>query len=224
MIWSNKKLRVINMLTFVKTLLETRTHSVALYHSTKRAARGERGSERKQKILETFYIQQEIRQCVCYLVKLSMDRIITTYGAYIHAPSSSVTTPASQFDGINNYQSAPPLRHLPIPPEHSLQGNTNNNNGTMINTPLTYSPSVSQNSYLAHGIPSPNYQTTSPVNGFHNQNLNPIPLPPSNRSPPQTPSVSSKSVQNSTAEKKRWNTADFRWMFTKRNGSIGEFK
>lgn len=166
----------------------------------------------------------EIRQCVCHLVKLSMERIITTYGAYIHAPSSSITTPASQFDGINNYQSAPPLRHLPIPPEHSLQCNTNNNNGTMINTPLTYSPTASQNSYLAHGIPSPNYQTTSPVNGFHNQNLNPIPLPPSNTSPPQTPSTNTKSIQNSTAEKKRWNTADFRWMFTKRNGSIGEFK
>ncbi len=158
------------------------------------------------------------------LVKLRMDRSITTYGAYIHAPSSSITTPASQFEGINNYQSAPPLRHLPIPPEHSLQCNTSNNNGTMMNTALTYSPTAPQSSYLAHGIPSPNYQTSSPVDGLHNQNLNPILLPPSNTVPTQAPSTKAKSIQNATAEKKRWNTADFRWMFTKRNGTIGELE
>ena len=154
-----------------------------------------------------------------------MDRSITTYGAYIHSPTSSITTPASQFEGINNYQSAPPLRHLPIPSEHSLQcNNTSNNNGTMINTVLTYSPTVSTNSYHAQGIPSPNYQTSSPVNNFHNQNLNPIPLPPSHSTATSTQSTKAKSIQNATAEKKRWNTADFRWMFTKRNGSIGELE
>ena len=95
----------------------------------------------------------------------------------------------------------------------------------MINTALAYSPTASQNSYLTHGVPSPNYQTSSPVNGFHNQNLNPIPLPPTHTTPTQTPSTkTAKSIQNATAEKKRWNTADFRWMFTKRNGSIGEFE
>lgn len=151
-----------------------------------------------------------------------MDRNITTYGAYIHAASSSITTPTSQFEGINNYQSAPPLRHLPIPPEHSQQCNTNtttNNNGNVVNTALTYSPNASHNSYFA-AIPSLNYQTTSSVNGYTNQNLDPIPLPPSNAA--QTQTSNKNANQTATAEKKRWNTADFRWMFTKRNGSIGE--
>ncbi|XP_028418706.1 homeobox protein Hox-A7-like [Dendronephthya gigantea] len=133
----------------------------------------------------------------------------------------SITTPTSQFEGINNYQSAPPLRHLPIPPEHSLQCNTNttsNNNGTVVNSALTYSPNATHNSYFA-AIPSPNYQAPSPVNSYHNQNLDPIPLPASNTT--QTQTSSKNAIQTATAEKKRWNTADFRWMFTKRNGSIG---
>lgn len=148
-----------------------------------------------------------------------MDRCITTYGAYVYDPSSSITAaPSSQLGGVNNYQSAPPLRHLPIP-ELSLECSTN-----AATTALTHSPS--HHSYLAHGVPSrTNYQElSSTVSGFQNQNhISPIPLPPSHADTRQAPSTEAvKATQNATAEKKRWNTADFRWMFTKRNGSLGK--
>lgn len=153
-----------------------------------------------------------------------MDRNITTFGSYVYAPASSITTQSTQFEGINDYQSAPPLRHLPIPPEHSLQGNNiSNNSTTMINPALTYNPTVSNNSAYLASMPTPNYQTSSSVNVYHNRNLNPIRLPPSHTVPAQTQNKA-KAIQNATSEKKRWNTADFRWMFTKRNGSIGEFE
>lgn len=141
-----------------------------------------------------------------------MERGITAFEAYVHSSSSIA---ASQFEGMNNYQSAPPLRHLPIPPEHS-QCNNNNKTAPMVNTAFSYGPPVSLNSFLPAILP----QSCQSASGNYRSQNQPIPLPPS-------PSASSqernkeKSLQNNATEKKRWNTADFRWMFTKRNGSAG---
>ena len=140
----------------------------------------------------------------------SMERGITAFESYVHGASS---INASQFEGINNYQSAPPLRHLPIPPEHS-QCNDNNYNATVVNAPFNCIPPVTLNSFL------PILPKNCQLSGNYLSQNHPIPIPSSSSSSTQARNKT-KNIQTNATEKKRWNTADFRWMFTKRNGSTG---
>lgn len=146
-----------------------------------------------------------------------MDRIPFTYGAYVYATSNSITSTTSQFEDIKSYQSAPPLRHLPILNQHYP---TSNHNNSVVNTTLIHRPV--QNFYRAHD-PLVNKPA---VPNFDGNNLydieSPTPTPPTFLDLLSADKTlnKTKGIERVNNEKKRWNTSDFRWMFTKRNGSI----
>ena len=117
-------------------------------------------------------------------------------------PSPQISSNSSRYSEVLDYGCTIPLRHPPVLSSANLQFNSSS---------LTSAPHCT----LEPLEVSPSGQMTQAVRG--NCLAHPLPSKTTTYSPLLT--LRSNSHSHS-ADKKRWQTADYRWMFTKRKGKF----